>query len=336
MRVLHVDTGREWRGGQVQLALLAERTGDLVACPPGSPLHQRLGARGLARPVAFDGLDGGLLALRRLVRTLRPALVAVHTSQAHQRSLVLGVPVVVHRRVDFAPRRISWPKYRAAAGFVAVSDAVGRILVASGVAAGRVVVVPDGVDEPEVGPVPDIAGEGPLIGAVGALVPHKDHATLVRALARVRRPLRAVILGEGPERTRLEGLIGATGQRDRVHLLGHRPDAGRWIRAFELMVHPSREEGLGQVVLEAMRAGTPTLLTRAGGLPELAGDGARAALVRAGDPGAMAAAVDEALQHPDACADRAERARRWASAERSVEGMVEATLRAYERIASAR
>ena len=199
MRVLHVDTGREWRGGQTQMLLLARAMGAdaHVAVPSGAPLAEALVEAGASvHPIALRAPPWGVRGLRALVESVKPDLIAAHTSNAHSLALLAagGRPVVVHRRSDFRPRRdplTRW-KYRSPAGYVAVSHAVERVLVDVGVDAGRIAVVYDGVARlpavdadtraavrRELG----IPGDALVVGAVGAVVAHQGHKHLVEALA---------------------------------------------------------------------------------------------------------------------------------------------------------
>lgn len=273
LRVLHVDSERGWRGGQVQLAALLDPGVDgLVAA------NDRLRA-------GFPGPSWGWSAvdLMAAIRAFRPDCVAAHSSAAHGLAVLQRwVPVIVHRRVDFRPRWTSRPKYRAAKGFVAVSDAVRAVLVESGVCPRRIRVVWDGVD-PACTLVPVVRASRVL--AVGALVPHKGHGTLIDAAA--LGGFGVDIAGEGPLRSALEARIRATGAD--VRLLGAVDDVPDRLARAVAFVHPSHEEGLGQAVLEARAAGCPVVATRAGGLPESAGP--YALLVPPRDAVALARAV---------------------------------------------
>jgi glycosyltransferase involved in cell wall biosynthesis len=329
--ILHVDTGREWRGGQTQLLHLVRAAGGEVALPPDALLRPALEAAGVpVHPIAFGGVWRGTLPLARLLRARPPELVAAHTSHAHGHAILAGrVPVVVHRRVDFVPGAdpVTRWKYGSPAGFVAVSRAVARLLERF-VPADRIAVVPDGVDRVD---LPDRVAarreldlpDGPIVGAVGALVPHKGHIHLVRAMAGLDALL--VIAGEGPERPRLEG--------PRVRLPG-RVHAPTLLAAIDVLVHPSVGEGMGQVVVEAMLAGVPVVCTSAGGLPEVVEAGRTGLVVPPGDDRALAAAIRQVLADPEGARIRAE-AGREAARRFSVAAMVEGTLAAYARFTGA-
>jgi glycosyltransferase involved in cell wall biosynthesis len=132
---------------------------------------------------------------------------------------------------------------------------------------------------------------------VAALVPHKDHETLVNAAKILERrfpDLHWVVAGQGQLREQLETQIEQLGLGERVHLIGHIDEPERLTADADLFVMSSREEGLGTSVLEAMALGIPIASTSAGGLPELLGQGA-GLLVPPRDPAALAEAVAHIL-----------------------------------------
>jgi glycosyltransferase involved in cell wall biosynthesis len=175
-----------------------------------------------------------------------------------------------------------------------------------------------------------------LAVSVGALVPHKDHATLVAAAGRLRdtRPsLHWVIAGEGPLRPALERQIRELDLTGRVHLLGDVPDGRSVLAAGTLCVVSSREEGLNTSVLDAMALGVPVVSTDAGGLPEALAQGAGLLCPRA-DPAALAMLVarvaDDAELRARLAATARSRVTQFSSA-RMATGM----LSVYHSVASA-
>jgi glycosyltransferase involved in cell wall biosynthesis len=321
VRVLQVDSGREWRGGQNQVRLLCRELARaagvelrLVTKRDGG-LARRASAEGIpVRGAAWTlGLDP--LALARLWRewtAFAPDLVHAHDSHALQlvlwaRALAGGrAPVVATRRVDFhVGRRSAW---RRADRVIAISHAVRAVLVADGVPPGRISVVASGIDAAEVRQAAaafpgarhrlGLPQGGPLAVNVAALVDHKDQRTLVRAAA-AARPLRPdlhwAIAGDGERRRCLEAEIARLGLGDRVHLLGYVAEADALIQEADVFVMSSKEEGLGSVILHALALDTPVVATAGGGIPEILPPHA---LVPVGDADALARAVVHALEHP--------------------------------------
>ena len=138
----------------------------------------------------------------------------------------------------------------------------------------------------------------PLVVAIARLHPQKGYHVLLDAVARWggAEPVPLVaIAGDGPLHDQLAARIRA--ERLPVTLLGRRDDVADLLGAADVCVLPSRWEGSPLIAQEALRAGTPLVSTRAGGLPELLGEGAL--LVPVGDADALAAALREVLNDPD-------------------------------------
>ncbi len=309
MRVLHVDTARDDRGGQRQLAYLlaaADSARDAWAGVPGSPLAKRARSPDVPLRPGNDPRNGPTLAAALWDGDWD--VVAAHTPHAFDAALLArgllrlcgrrAPAVVVHRRVDFVPRH-PW-KLRWADAIVAVSGAVAAVLDASGVHGA--VIVPDGVTASPPGPTfaqafgtPDAATlPRPWVLAAGALVAHKGHDVLLDAFADL--PGTLLVAGEGPRRAALVERASAPDLRGRVAFPGMLAGLGTVLSEVDAFVHPSREEGFGQVVLEAMRAGTRVVVTSAGGLPEAVGGAL--AMARPGDAGSLRQGLRDALAAP--------------------------------------
>jgi L-malate glycosyltransferase len=337
--VVHVASGREWRGGQRQVWLLArevQRRGEVVQAVvtgSGSELANRLGADGV--PVVPATWRAGLdpRALAAVIAAARRGAALLHAHDAHAvtlaglASLLTRVPFVATRRVDFPLRRRGlWAR---ATRIIAISEAVATVLTNDGIPADRLVVVHSGIDIDAVRSTAPfgvrtrlgLAEDSLLAVTVGALVPHKDHATLLHSARRLteRFPtLHWVIAGDGELLPVLEWLRDQLGLGDRVHFLGRIPEPEGLIAEADVFVMSSREEGLGTSVLDAMACGIPVASTAAGGLGEMLGGGA-GLLVPAANPEALANAVGRILGDPSlgsALADRATQTVRHFTAER--------------------
>jgi len=357
LRVAHLDSGRQWRGGQAQVAMLIDglaRHGvESLLLAPEAPLLEHARARIACGSWSPRG-DWDLLALARAARwlsMLRPDVVHCHDGRSHALGVAAarwaGVPVVVvSRRVTFAVRSnpLSALKYRMGVDrYLCVSQAVADGLRNAGVPGCRIAIVPDAVDvhvapSVELRAALGLAEDTPLVGTVAALTPEKGHADLLEAAARVVRAApdtHFVWMGEGRCRPALERQRAALGLDAHVHLLGHRADAQSLLAQCTLCALASRDEGLGTSLIEAQALGVPVVATAAGGTCELIQDAGNGRLVPVGDARAMAEAVLEALARPDLRRCWSAAGIRAASAF-SVERMTERTLAEYAAVLSAR
>ncbi len=141
-------------------------------------------------------------------------------------------------------------------------------------------------------------GEPPVILAVGRLVPLKGYATLIRAVARVRQqlPARLLILGEGEDRPRLEGLIRQLNLEPYVQLPGFDPNPFRYMARASVFVLSSEYEGMPNALIQALACGCPVVSTDCvSGPREVLHNGRYGRLVPVGDADALAAAIIETL-----------------------------------------
>jgi glycosyltransferase involved in cell wall biosynthesis len=345
LRVLHVDAGREWRGGQRQVFLLAQGMRErghepLVVGVPGAPLVHRLRARGLAASTVPMRGDWDLPAARRLralVRTWSPDLVHAHDARSHAIALAALVgrrrttPLVVTRRVAFVPKGVRLKYGRRVARFVAISRAVREAMLRGGVADERIALVHSGVPTPVVQRPRDWRAEcrwpagAILCGVVGAMTAEKGIATLAAVAERLPPEARArarllLLGGAGTGSCEIGGLEAfRAGFVDEIHAA---------MAGLDVLWHPSSAEGLGTAVIDAMALGVPPVAFAVGGLPELIEDGRCGLLAPPGDAAAFASAAarllcDDALRLRLAGAGR-ERARAFDDAQ-----MVDGTLAVY-------
>ena len=344
LRVLHLDSGREWRGGQRQVYLLARGQREqghepLVIAAPDSPLIRRLRSAGIAAAAVRMRGDWDLAAARRVravLRTWNADLIHAHDARAHAIALaaLIGrrtLPLVVTRRVPFVPRgRLKYG--RRVARFIAISGAVREALVAGGVDASRIDLVYSGVPRPSVTGARDWRlecrwpSDTVVCGIVGAMTAEKGVATLSEIGGRLpeatRDRIRLVLLGGQAAGSQTVGGLTAfrAGFVDEIH---------EAMAGLDILLHPSSAEGLGTAVIDAMALGVPPVAFRVGGLPELIEDQRSGMLVPAGDIAAFSAATDrlvrdESLRKSLAVAGPAR------AAEFSVERMVHGTQAVYD------
>lgn len=141
----------------------------------------------------------------------------------------------------------------------------------------------------------------PVVLSVGRLVPEKDFPTLIDAFAKLlsKREARLLILGEGPERPRLEGLTRELGIEDCVGLPGFAEDAAAYMAKADVFVLSSVHEGLPTVLIEALGTGIPVVSTDCvSGPREILREGELGRLVPVGSSAALAEAIGQALDEP--------------------------------------
>jgi glycosyltransferase involved in cell wall biosynthesis len=359
-RVLHVDSAREWRGGESQALLVAEGMAArghsvTIACRSGGHLEARARAAGLpVRPLAFGG-DLAPCAALGLARTLgRDAPDVVHAHDPHATAAALLAVRLRRRGQVVASRRVALPlpgplsrrKYAACGSVIAVSRAVARVLEEGGLSRRRLRLIYDGV--PDRGRAPDgsaalrelgLPTDEAVIGNVAALAEHKDHATLLAAMPRVLAAVpgaRLVIVGAGALRSRLEAEARMLGLGGRCLFTGFRRDLDRLIPAFSLVCLTSRTEGLGSSLLDAMCFGRAVVATDAGGIPEVVEHGRTGLLVPVGDAAALAAALIELLRAPERRKALGRAGRRRFEREFTAERMVDETLDVYRELHGSR
>ncbi|MBL6751692.1 MAG: glycosyltransferase [Nevskia sp.] len=226
-----------------------------------------------------------------------------------------GRPLVTTLRGEDVNRAARSPLYRGILGLCLRLS--GRVAVVSQAMLGNVaaqfpqwrsrcVFVANGVARPASAAPAAHRAPGDAAGlslvAVGSLIPRKDVATIIRALARLDGlpGVRLEVIGDGAERAALERLAASLGVGARVRFCGQVPPpevAGSLARA-QAFVLSSRSEGRSNALLEALAAGLPVLATDIEGVAEIVEDGVNGLLFGAGDDAALAAQIRRLADDP--------------------------------------
>lgn len=308
-----IASGLAGRGHKVRLLTLED-----ASAPVAWPLHPavRHQALGLSRPSRgpFSGLCANLKRVAALRRAIlaepADAVLAFMTETSITALFAVGglLPVIAAERVHPGSHRIGaiWSAlrrlaYARAAAIAVQTPDVGLFFPPA--LRGRCVVVPNPVAEPlaealdpGLARLPDhlLDQSGPLLLAMGRLVPQKGFDLLLRAFARLAPAFpawRLVILGEGPQRARLEALAAELGLADRVFLPGATQHPAAALGRAELFVLPSRYEGFPNALCEALACGTPAVAFDCpSGPAEIVRNEVDGLLVLPGDVAALAAA----------------------------------------------
>jgi glycosyltransferase involved in cell wall biosynthesis len=223
-----------------------------------------------------------------------PAVVTVHDLSFEPH------PSLMSRRDRFFFRTLVPRSARRADRVLTVSERTKRDLVEHyGIAENKIVVTPNGVD-PIFRPGGGAPERPPYALFVGGIQPRKDPLSAIEALGLLNGDLGLVLVGaEKRGGDEVRSAIRRLGLEQRVELTGHleHEELAALYRGAACLVFPSRYEGFGLPVLEAMASGTPVVATAAGAVPEVAGDAA--VLVEPDNHAALAAGIERALTDRD-------------------------------------
>jgi sugar transferase (PEP-CTERM/EpsH1 system associated) len=307
--------------------------------PPGNDFHVILRLRELFRKRGVDivhtrnwgGFDGVLASCL----TLRPAVI--HSEHGRD----IADPAGMNFRRNLTRRALAFRARK----FVTVSKDLDCWLRRTvGVPESKLILIPNGVDIECFRPGKEhalrtdlgIAQDEFVVGTVGRLDPIKNHEGLVHAVRMLHEQgykVRLVIIGDGPNRSRIETILKSSNIEDRVLLLGARTDVASLYRTFDTFVLNSVAEGMSNTLLEAMASGLPIVCTAVGGSVELVCDGDSGVLVEPGDDGALAKAIQKYMDSSETRTDYGRRARKIAIENFSLDRMVSRYVDLYESVA---
>jgi glycosyltransferase involved in cell wall biosynthesis len=349
MQVLHQGGGAGSVASTLHLSLGLEQAGFHVrfVCPPDSEVERRARAGGLeVHPVSLapGARRANAAKLEALLRRFPVDLV--NSQSSRDRAALawlaltrrLNVPLIVTRRQ--MPRTTvleNWLVSRMATRVVAVSRQVAEALRRRGTGRNKLVVIPNGlivsrVDAPlttaQIDEWRDRIGWEPSRPTLGIIARRKDQEVVIRALGRVSTPVRLVMVGLIPD-TRLSRLLVRLPARHAVAMLPFTTELRPLYELLNLVLLPSRMEGLSQSLLEAMALGKPVVASAAGGNLDLIRDGVNGRLVPPRDRGAWARVIEELLSSPAGAERLGEAARYTAREEYTLERTVERTVRLY-------
>ena len=354
---LHVDTGRGWRGGQIQvmhtvlgLRAIGQRAA-LIAHPNGELIKRMSEGVDLIPLAPTHEVDlAAAWRLSRVIKQLRPDLVHAHDPHAVAMAATAlsiaspspRIPLVAARRLELTMARNSFSrwKYSQVDCFIASIGVIAERLAHQGIRRDRIRIVNEGVDVERIERMTpaNVHGEfylpthAPIVGNVAALVPHKGHQFLIDAAALVVKAVpdvRFVIVGDGEMRESLEHQIRHHHLERHVFLAGYRVDVLELTKGFDLFAMSSVTEGMCTPLVDAMAAGKASVATAVGGVPEVIEEGLTGYLVPPRDPPILANRLVRLLKNESLRARMGEAARQRARERFTLERMVEQTAAVY-------
>lgn len=328
MRILHIGTEKSWRGGENQVRLLVEglkakyQAETWIAYPQGSPGLERFAKICPVLPLASSS-SGDLRSVMQLAKWIKDNqihIIDAQSSGAHSLALWVkkfcpAVKVVVHRRVDnvIKDRWSTRRKYlnEGVDHFVAISYCIGQMLLEYGVPQDKVSVVRSAVDpapyqrlnrgecsslwRKKLGIDPKLF----LFGSASALSDQKAPDVLLNTIALMKKqgPLgfHCIMAGDGDMKEQLLKQQRELGLEKDVTFTGFVENIPELLSALDCLLLPSRNEGLGTLVLEGMLAQTPVIGSSVGGIPEMIHQGETGLLVPKEDPRALAEAMSQMM-----------------------------------------
>ena len=294
MKVLHVITGLDAGGAEIQLALILKYTRhdtDVVTLYNPGPVAELIRAGGTSvRDIGMRRNTelSALLRLRSLIAEGRYDVVHTHLyrTQIYGRpaARLARTPVVLttehsigethieRRKMTSAVRGLYLASELFSDATIAVSDVVKERLIRWGVPARKITVIPNGLDvaalafdsaaRQRVREQFSISPDTYVIGALGRLDPNKRIDLVVEAaLPMLGERCKILVIGRGEDQARIEAAVARLGARDHVIFGGFQSDTAAMMAAFDLYVAASVQETFGLSVLEAMASGLPVLYT---------------------------------------------------------------------------
>lgn len=310
--------------GVVKLVNALDRTriaSSICSCRPATSAEQRLAPDiPLVELRRRKGNDPWLVGrLAHVMRRVQPDIVHTHAWGTLCEGLLAArlarVPIVVHGEhgtLNTKPRNVMVQRWawRQVDQVLSVSSKLAERMAAEiGFPLERIRTIRNGVDLARFRRVDRRVARGRLdldaselvIGTIGRLVPVKNQALLLAAMAELRTGGvggTTLIAGDGPLRDDLEARAASAGLASGVRFLGERHDVEQVLAALDVFVLTSASEGLSNTIQEAMAAGLPVVATRVGGAEELVQDGHTGLLVPPDDTEALAAALRRLAHRP--------------------------------------
>jgi len=309
-RVLHIDAGRTWRGGQQQAlylyqSMLNQGFATNICVSTASSFAEKLRNLNLPRfEIPFrnelDALSARKIA--QIAKTYDYNILHCHCSHSLSIAVLSTlfnpiVKIVASRRVDF-PVKLTFfnrRKYlnKRVAKIICISDAIRNVLLGCGFPDNRLATIRSGIDLSKFSNCDGSSVRNKfqgkiVIGTIAAFSGHKNYPLLIETAALLKdEPITFVALGDGVLFEQMKKLA-AEHSLNNFYFEGYRTNVGDYLKAFDIFTLVSKKEGLGTSLLDAMSVGLPVVATAVGGIPEAVRDGENGFLVAPDSPTELA------------------------------------------------
>jgi glycosyltransferase involved in cell wall biosynthesis len=360
IKVMHIDTDKEWRGGQQQgfylhKKLIEKNISSVFLCQKNSFLKEKLESENLSHISMKINGEADIFAGKKIARICREKNINIlHLHDAHAMATGLwaklfypSLNLIGVRRVDYHIKKNIFSKYKYKSPkmtkIIAISDEIKRILIEDGVLETKIEVIKSGVDIKKFSHIKksdflikelNLPNDAFIAGTVAALAGHKDYPTFLKAaqIAVKKIPnLYFVSIGDGPDREEIFKLRDELLLKDKFILRGFQKDVGNHLKNFDVFILSSKTEGLGTSVMDAMAAGLPCLCCKSGGIPELIDDKINGLLVENQNPELLAEKITKLYENKKLREELSNNAFKKAE-QFSIDNTVEKNIELYEKL----
>lgn len=319
-RVLHIDSQKEWRGGQQQAVYLFEAMLNnghqtMFVCRPNSKLNSYFIKHDL--PYLKVNMYGEIdfissLKIASFCKKNGFNVLYLHSAGAHSIGLMAKIfypqlKIIGIRRVDFKIKKnfLSQIKYKSSLvdSIICISNAIKNVMLECGISKNKLKVIHDGIDikkfenvkiDPNLKKELKISDKYIVIGTIAALVGHKDYPNLLNAAKIVlekRDNVKFIAVGDGSDSAEIMKLHDKLSLGDKFIFTGFQNDVGKYLLLLDIFILASKKEGLGTSILDAQSVGLPIIATNAGGIPEIVIHNNNGVLVNPQNPQELAATI---------------------------------------------
>ena len=320
IKVLHIDSQKEWGGGQQQAvylyeAMRAKEYKTMFACLPNSKLSSYFKKHNipLFKINMFGEIDFiSAFKIASFCKKNDYNVLCLHSAGAHSIGLMAKVfypklIIIGIRRVEFKIKSnfLSQIKYKSSLvnSIVCISNGIKRVMLKSGISEDKLKVIHDGINikkftNNKAAPYLKIDLKIPeneiVVGTIATLEGTKDYPNLLNAAKIVcekRKNITFVAVGDGKKREELTELHNNLNLGNKFKFVGYQNNVSKYLFLFDIFVLASKKEGLGTSILDAQSVGLPIVATNAGGIPEVVKHNKNGILVNSENSNELAEAI---------------------------------------------